>query len=296
MAVAASTASTVVCLTSHNRIDCARINQELIKLNYRQPLPIVHASSSADYTPCLEDRLVRCPPRPMAEGAIALLQRAMQVAAEDLGAEYLVHLEADTWLMDESVIHRLVARMRAERALLCASGWGVSRAVWFGWSRFAALRWAGRHARRLAPVAAWPDGAAPPLTEFGTQFFILHRDALPVVMAMRAQAGQMVENSFFEAFVARHGLDRVVTLHEREPVHPANRHSCEALSLYAQHWPARGLAKDPRSAGHLLYVHPQADGKRESLQRFPLMQHGPHLQRLLQADNPDYYNPGALRY
>jgi hypothetical protein len=96
--------------------------------------------------------------------------------------------------------------------------------------------------------------------------------------------------------VARHGLDRVVTLHEREPVHPDNRHSCEALALFAQHWPARGLARDPRSRGHLLYVSPQADGKRESLQRFPQMRHGSHLQRLLQADNLDYYNPGALRY
>ena len=289
-------ARTVVCLTSHNRIDCARINQELIKLNYRQPLPIVHASSAADYEPCLEDRLLRCPARPMSEGAVNLLQCAMQAAADELEAEYLVHLEADTWLMDETVIHRLVGRMQAQGALLCASGWGVSPGVWFGWSRFAALRWLGRQASRLVAGRQGPDVPPPALTEFGTQFFILHRDALPAVIALRARPGQMVEKSFFDAFVSRHGLERVLPMSEREPVHPANRHSCEALALYAQHWPARGLAHDPRSRGHLLYVDPQADGKREVLQRYPDMQRGPHLQRLLTADQLDYYNRGALRY
>lgn len=286
----------VVCLTTHNRIDCARINQEIIKLNYRQPQPIVHACSSPDYAPYLEDRLIRCAPKPLNEGAVDLLQRSMQVAADAFTADYLVHLEADTWLLDETVIQRLVVAMSRSGALLCASGWGVSRAAWFGWSRFAGLRWLGSHLRPRLPRERQRNEAAPPMTEFGTQFFILRRDALPAVMALQADDVRPIEQAFFDSFTAHHGLDRVLPLVEREPVHPGNRHSCEALSLYAQHWPARGLAGDPRPPGHLLYVPPTADGKREVLQRHLPQGRGPHLQRLLQADNLDYYNPGALRY
>lgn len=285
----------VVCLTTHNRLDCARINQELIKLNYRQPLPIVHACSSPDYAPYLEDRLLRCAARPLNEGAVDLLQHAMQAAAT-FDAEYLVHLEGDTWLLDESVIHRLVDAMGRRRALLCASGWGVSRAAWFGWSRFAGLRWFGSRLRPWVPGARLPRGRTPPMTEFGTQFFILHRDALPAVMALQASDARPIEQAFFDSFTAHHGLDRVLPLAEREPVHPSNRHSCEALALYAQHWPARGLAMDPRPPGHLLYVPPTADGKREALQRHLPNGRGPHLQRLLQAEDLGYYNAGALRY
>ena len=50
----------VVCMTTFNRIDCARINQEIIKLNYTNPFSIVHACSSSNYEKYLKDILVVC--------------------------------------------------------------------------------------------------------------------------------------------------------------------------------------------------------------------------------------------
>jgi hypothetical protein len=134
------------------------------------------------------------------------------------------------------------------------------------------------------------------MTEFGTQFFILHRSAMDAVLDLRVQPGKTVERAFFEAFTAHHALDRVLPMAEREPVHPHQRYQCEALALYAQHWPACGSSRDPRPRGRLLQVDEQAEGKREVLQRYLPQGRGPHLQRLLRAGSLDYYNAGALHY
>ena len=113
-----------MCLTTHDRIDCARISQEIIKLNYRRPLPIVHAASAPDYRPYLEDVFVSCEPRPLKAGAVNLLQRAITAATSAFDADYLVHLEGDTWLLDEEVIHRYIRKMEADdQVVLCTCSW-----------------------------------------------------------------------------------------------------------------------------------------------------------------------------
>ena len=45
----ASRPKAVVCMTNHERPDCARINMEIIKFNYPQPWAIVHACSDVTY-------------------------------------------------------------------------------------------------------------------------------------------------------------------------------------------------------------------------------------------------------
>ena len=281
----------VICMTSHNRIDCARINQEIIKLNYGQPMAIVHASSSPNYSGYIEDAFVRCAPMPLHAGAVNLLQTALRVAAERFpAARYFVHLESDTWLLDESVIHRYIERLDATGGLLATCAWSSP---------------GGSKVRRLANLASMMVGAPrvqrrrlAPITDLATQFFIIrHRDdVLATILDLERDPHVKAEQAFFDAYVRRFPVSTVVRMVEREPVDPFNRYGCDAQSLYCQHWPARDTAKDPRHWSHALYVRPHYDGKRESLLKHPEIRHGEHLNRLLSASDLSYYNEGALRY
>lgn len=60
--------SITICLTTHDRIDCAKINQEIFKLNFRTPFRIVHACSGSQAAPYLEDAFLWCEPKPIMPG------------------------------------------------------------------------------------------------------------------------------------------------------------------------------------------------------------------------------------
>jgi hypothetical protein len=102
------------------------------------------------------------------------------------------------------------------------------------------------------------------------------------------------ERQFFDAYAKQFGVDTLLRMREREPVHPHNRQMCEALALYCQHWPATGTA-EPRSFESLRYAGPDQIGKKEALLRFPRIRRGEAIQRLLSATSFEYYNPGATR-
>lgn len=278
--------SIAICLTSHNRIDCARINQEIFKLNFRTPFLVVHASSGPQREPYLEDAFVWCEPKPINAGAINLIQQSLTLAREKFVPDYLVHLEADTWILDEQVILDFVREMeRDPHLLLATSAW---RSV-SPWRRF-------RHALRAAitaPSALLKNHAD--LMDFSTQFFIVRNDPAVMwcILNMLHNEQRRAERQFFEAYLRHFNLDTVLRMRKREPVHPHNRQMCEALALYCQHWPAEGTAGsspgDQRNQGI------GAIGKKEALLKFPQIRCGESIQRLLKATSFEYYNPGASR-
>jgi hypothetical protein len=284
-------AHAVICLTSYNRLDCARINQELIKRNYKRQYPIVHASSSPTYAAYLEDRYVRSTPKPLHQGAMDLLQQAVRTAVSDFNPRYIVHVEADTWLMDEQVLQRYLAKMDANPfKLLCTCEWSnPSRANPSPPAR-SMIRRARSFLRRCLKGDTFAD--------FGTQFFIArtHPRLIASILNRVPNADKKAEVQLYEAFTSVFGLNRVLRMVEREPVHPAKRYICEELSLYCQHWPSRGTAMDPRDPGDPLYVSNDMIGKKETLLKYPNMNRGEHIQKLLRAQSYDYYNPGAIRY
>jgi len=279
--------SIAICLTSHDRTDCAKINQEIFKLNFRTPFRIVHASSGSQKEPYLEDGFVWCEPQPINTGAVNLIQRSFELACERFAPDYLVHLEADTWILDEGVILRFVHEMeRNPHLLLATSAWlTVSR-----WRR-------ARYAIRAALEKPWAllkhrfD-----ISDFSTQFFIVRNDpkVLGCILDIPTSGKRRVERQFFDAYLSRFGLDTVLRMREREPVHPHNRQMCEALALYCQHWPARGTA-EPRTLEDWQLAGPDPIGKKEALLKFPQIRRGAAIQRLLRATSFDYYNPGASR-
>lgn len=292
---------TVICLTSHDRLDCARINQEIFKLNFSRPYTVVHASSGPDARLYLEDVFVRCTPQPHFVGALALMQSAIS-AARELEPDFLVLLEADTWLLDEQILQGFIGRMQADPALLMAAcAWKTPpRALTRRLAReFVGLVFtAGDRLRRLATL---PRRLRCDAVDFGTQFCIMRNDPLllDVFCGMRPDSRRMVERQWFERFSTHFNFERVLRMREREPVHPHQRFACEPLALHSEHWPAAGTYAGFPDLKNIACVKPHAPGKREALVRYPLIRTGECIQRLLRARTPAelaYYNSGARRF
>ena len=130
-----------------------------------------------------------------------------------------------------------------------------------------------------------------------TQFFIIRAtpEVLKCFRELKPIPGLDLEQALYRAFMAQFRDRNILRQRVREPIHPFNRFVCEKLSLYSQHWPARGTANDPRDPTHPRYVSPTLDGKRETLRRFPSIRRGEHIQKLLNAKTFEYYNVGASR-
>jgi hypothetical protein len=92
----------------------------------------------------------------------------------------------------------------------------------------------------------------------------------------------------------RHGAAAIVGIPEAEPLRPAHRWLCEALTLYGQHWPTTIANPDPENPPDP-GSHYDIPGKREILQRAPALRGGPHMQRLLTDPDLSYYNGKASR-
>jgi hypothetical protein len=290
----------VFCLTSHNRIDCARINQEIIKLNYRRDYGIVHACSGAQKAAYLEDAFGWFESKPLHSGAINLIQSGIRLSLETFDPKWIVHLEADTWLMDECVITDYLSRLEADpTVVLATSAWMPTRPSRTGRALYDIedLAWARRRARRLRSIGA---RSRLDVSDFATQFFIMRTDPRLVdcVLAMRPDERRHAERQFFDTVIEHFPIDAVLRMREREPVHPHNRWSCARLSLHSEHWPALGTAgEDPtRPPGDPVRASPSMPGKREALLRHPDLRKGDALNRLLRATDYDYYNPEAARW
>ncbi|RDS83046.1 hypothetical protein DWU98_07910 [Dyella monticola] len=287
-------------MTNHERPDCARINQEIIKLNYPHSWPIVHACSGPSYAPHMEDVLVRCQPRDVIEGALNLLQQSCRAAVEIYNPQYLVHVEADTWVFDQGVIERYIELLdRHPDAYLAASTWSTDQRV--QWRRL-------RH-----PFAKVKLGVARVLNAMGndfgvkrkqtlsTQFFIARNDPrfLKMIDGIQPTLDNTLEYDFYRAFVTEFGERAVIHIKEREPVHPDNRHWCPALTLHAQHWPEQ-LQRPalPAEGSSHEGVSGQYDipGKKEVLAAHGFKHLGPAMRQLLDASDTCYYNPKAKRY
>lgn len=294
------TPSVAICLTSHDRIDCTRINQEIFKLNFAHPYIVVHASSGARAAPYLEDAFVRCTPQPHVAGAIALMRSALR-AALPFEPDFLVLLDGDTWLLDEEVLLNWIRRLHANPVLLMAtSSWTTTppRVRRLAIEMYQILRISGDRARRLAAV---PRRMVYDAVDLSTQFCILrnHAPLLEAFCGLQPNDRRRVERQWFDRFSARYSLRRVLRMTEREPVNPDNRFVCERLGLYSQHWPAAGTSTDPSDEANELFVRADAPGKREALEHHPHIRKGESIQRLLNATSVAhlaYYNAGARRY
>jgi hypothetical protein len=288
-----------ICMTTHNRIDCARINQEIIKYNFPPEWKIVHACSNAGYERYLEDELIRCEPLPLTAGALNLLQQSLRRAIELYQPEYLVHLEGDTWILDSEVVLRYARQLEQNpSALIAASSWSVDKLLLWQW------RWQVEHSLLSAFKYRLARGLRPLGYNYGlretetlsTQFFVAKNrpELVEALLNLSPDHGFVLENGLYRTMVERFGPAAILGMPEREPLRPAHRWICEPLSLYGQHWPTlipnpvAGTPPDPGS-------HYNIPGKRETLQAAGWLRSGPHMQKLLTAPDLSYYNEKASR-
>lgn len=284
----------VVSITTFNRVDCARINMEIVKLNYDQQWPIVHACSAKDYDSYIEDVLVRCEPKPLQTGAFNLLMTSIEAADKSFSPDFIVHLEADTWLMNQKVIEKYIQALAADsHAVIASSSWSFDKTLkWKNSSKLGKniLYQLSRITRMLGLKwhIVWENTIA-------TQFFILKnthevRELLANIPEPEENGG-CLEKHLYSAFKKKFGRRGFVRMTEREPVHPDNRDTCEALELYCQHFPTAPVVENSSEG-----TAPLVEGKKEILQRYSFLKRGPYIEKLLQSDNLDYYNPEAKRY
>ena len=288
---------TVICLTTHNRIDCARINLEIIKLNYNHTYPVVHACSGSGYSKYLEDIFISCEARNLREGALNLLQESIITAINAFNPEYIVHLESDTWILDENVIHRLIKLMdNNRRYILCTSKWDIDRIERAKPTRTGIVLRIKKILANPLRLLGIPYGISFRKT-LATQFFIMRTTPKMIKMILNLDQfeGDILEACLYNGFFRSYRKRNLLRLRNREPVHPKHRYISEAYRLYSQHWPAKGTAHDQREPSNILYISPHLDGKKDTLLKYSRIRNGENIQKLILAENFDYYNPGASR-
>ena len=285
-----------ICLTSYNRLDCTRINQEIFKLNFTHPYIVVHASSGPAAAPYLEDVFVPLDNLPHYAGSLSNMQCAVRAALR-FNPDFLVMLDGDTWLLDEQILLNLVGRLARDPSLLMATfAWlePPSFLTRFSMELSEIVRISGHRWRRLA---ALPRRMAYDTMEFAIQFCIFKNDRrlIDCFCGMQPNARRRVERQWFDCFSAYFDLNRVLRIKEREPVHPDFRFACEPLALHSEHWPAAGTLTKPADASGPDVVRDDIPGKREALLRYAHIRKGESIQRLLHATDLSYYNAGAAR-
>jgi hypothetical protein len=230
-------------------------------------------------------------------GALNLLQRSISEAVRVYSPDYIIQLEGDRWILDETVIHAVVRRMIDNKELmLWTSAWDEDHLA------FDYLKHRGLKSRLTLSAADLvrrfgSDWGLKCRDSLATQFFVAR--CLPEVIDcfenLNPIAGIDLEQALHRAFFARFMRKNLLRQSEREPVHPFNRYVCEKLALYSQHWPARGTANDDRPSTHPRYISPNAPGKKETLDKHLKVRNGSFLRKLLNAKDFTYYNPGASR-
>lgn len=295
----------VVCMTTHERADCARINMEIVKLNYPEPWPIVHACSGSSYEKYMEDELVWCQPLTIIDGALNLVRKSFRAAADKYNPDYIIHLDADTWVFDQGLLQRYIDLLaRDDRAVIAASSWSTDQRPKWRQSRNPLVRLKGHLAKLLNAVGI--EFGIKRKDTLSTQFFIAKNDPrfLELLETLVPVEGHTLETDFYAVVVKTFGPKAIIGMVEREPVHPENRHWCPQMTLHCQHWPeqlsrpegmAAGIVADGKYADG---VSGQYDipGKKDVLKARGFNHLGPAMRRLLESTDLSYYNAKAKRY
>lgn len=294
-------AKVAICLTSHNRLDCTYINQEIFKLNFTYPYILIHASSGAVARPYLEDTFIPSEPLPHFAGAISQMKKAVQTALL-FEPDYLVLLDGDTWLLEENILLNFIKSLQKNPRLLMAT------CAWMPLPHRFVYRLQREIAeivdipgKRLCRFISLPRRLLYDAMDFSTQFLILrnYKPLTDLFLSLSPDDPRLTERQWLDLFSTRFGLKRVLRMKEREPVHPDRRFVCEPLGLHSEHWPAAGTSTDPRNEKEIDFVKPGTPGKKEALESHPNICKGKFIQKLLNSATDEdlaYYNIGAKRY
>lgn len=267
----------VICITTHNRIDCARINMEIIKLNFDNNWPIVHACSNVKYKKYLENKLVICDEQKLQKGAFNLLKKSFEAANFLYAPEFIVHVEGDTWLMNQNIIMKYITLLKkSPNKYIAASSWSFDKT--YKWKKSHCLLKRIKYQLGKLSKKAGLNFHIGWKNTFSTQFFIIRNTKIVNEALFNIEEPKdtdYIEKYLYQSLVKKLGRNIFIRMVEREPVHPQHRDFCNDLELFSQHNPIE---------------------KKEVLQNYPNLRHGKFMNKLLNSKNLNYYNKGAKRF
>ncbi|MDP3964164.1 MAG: hypothetical protein Q8Q20_00690, partial [bacterium] len=127
----------VTCLIStHDRVEDARINMEIIRAFWKtsglfSDIHIVHAYNGQKHwypQAHLENMLIRKKNPGHFQGAAELIDAGMaRIIKQFPRTDYVVGLASDTWLTKPAFVYGLLAKMKRRRKTLAAAAWGLPR-------------------------------------------------------------------------------------------------------------------------------------------------------------------------
>ncbi len=275
-----------VVIYTHDRVDDARINQEVIRNIWRTPefaeTMIVHAYNGHQrWYPkrYLEDVLVRRPNPGHLAGASDLIDVGIRRLRRYRDISHVVVLAGDAWCLDPRYIAKKISAMRKQEKRLASAVWGTAKRQSM-WDLGLATQlfifetaWAERY--RLFPL----DYAA-----FAKKYeeFLLYRSGSSVA-AEKLLTTRLLQASYRErpVNVGRRDIAErhVLRLTECEPVHKNER-----WERYP-YWPKIGFV-----------THHDPGPKRKILKQRGVRPAGPAMKKLLTAKDLGYYNNGARQH
>lgn len=266
------TPSIVICMTTFNRVDCARINMEIIKLNYPKQWPIVHACSNNNWGKYLEDVLVKREPKGLQDGALDLLVNSLETANKEFHPDFIIHIEGDTWLMNQAILEKYIEQLQNNpKKLIAAARWNQDKTL--VWKKSNKVKY--YLSQILKPLGL--NFHVRSNNTLSSQFFIIKNDpkiiqglkglkSVPLTSSLETELFKIIKNNF--------GKSSMLFMIEREPIHPNYRDTCEALALYCQHSPSDKL---------------------EVIKQYSILKKGIYMEKLISSKDLDYYNFGARR-
>jgi hypothetical protein len=276
-----------VLIYTHNRVDDAKINIEIIrnvwqKSSYFKNIKIVHSFNgqkewySKKY---LEDDLVISKNTWHFQGASDLIDAGINKFEKNI--DYVIVLASDTWLINPPYVENLLEKMEKSELYLATCAWGLvgrnnPKDVGIATDFFIIdIKWAKKH--RMFPI------------NYG-QFHRKYKDLFLYqncgnVMLEKLALSHFVEavgrEQKFDGSARKRAFEKILIMEEREPVHSKIRK--DGTWIRKMYWPKMGLL-----------THHEPALKKKILKEKNIKD-GLNIKRLLSSSNLDYFNDGVKK-
>jgi hypothetical protein len=274
-----------VVIYTHNRVDDARINIELIKSwksEVCSEIKIAHAYNGKKdwYKKTKEDFFVVRKNLGHQQGAADLIDKGIEVLLKNEdNLDYILVLAADTWLVKPDYVDKVIRQMQKKHLVLATASWGSNKvkSLWAGGlaTDFFVVDAKFSRTSKLFPLNYMDfSGKYKELLDYlGRNTILEHLFSVRLLQAL--ERSLYIPGDHLRRMVATKVMYR---MKEREPVHIEDSKKYERNMYY------------PKI--HLL-THHDPKIKKNILKKYKIT--SPHINKLLKEKKLDYYNGGHVK-
>lgn len=276
-----------VLIYTHNRVDDAQINIEIVRKVWQKNIffkdvEIIHSfNGNYEWYPkkYLEDVLIRSKNTWHFQGAADLIDNGIKKFSNSV--EYVVILAADTWLINPGYVEKIISTMTKGNFLMATCPWGVPDNMKLSNVGMATdffivdLNWARKN--NLFPIR---------YSEFHKKYkdIFLYQNC-GNVMLEKLMLARFVEavgrEQCFDGSAKKSAFEKILILKERVPVHTSIRK--DGTWNRKMYWPKIGLL-----------THHEVLSKKKILKTAQITV-GKNIKKLLDSNNLEYYNSGLIK-